>query len=181
MEQFREQEPQMQEPSPNRPENIQKEPWEMTKEEFLESAERGQMHKNEKEDIITVAEGTKPVAVIAYPNNVELPEMKLLQKPDIAEKVEYRLFTHPGSPRRVAIVAPKGADLDQLVKTYIGFFYINEGGKLKLKPDLKETPRSAIEQGKFYGYSQDDINYYLNRTFGYDEVVKDHQNNEIKL
>ena len=151
---------------------VQKEPWEMTEEEFLASAERGRMHVSDEEDVGAVAEGIKPVAVIAYPSTTELPAMRLLRQPEIADKVEYRLFTHPGSTRTVAIIIPKGADLEKSVQTYINFFYDDDNGVLRLKPNLKETPESAVEEGKFYGYSQDDTNYYLNRNFGYGNIIK---------
>src|SRR3990167_7713514 len=149
--------------------------WDMTEEEFLTSAEKGRMRSSDEEDVAAVAEGIKPVAVIAYPSTTELPAMKLLKQPEIRDKVEYRLFTHlthPASNITVAIVVPKGADLEKAVRTYINLVYDVDDGVPVIKQPRKETPQDAIDQGRFYGYSQDDINYYLNRHFGYNNVKK---------
>lgn len=97
----------------------QKDPWDLTEEEFIASAEKGRLRANDEEEVIAVAEERKPVAVIPYIDRTS----KILHRPEIIDKIQYKLFTHPDQMRSVAIVAPKSGDLDKLTQTYIDFFY----------------------------------------------------------
>lgn len=150
-----------------------KEPWQMSEEEFNESAQRGRFHMDEAEDVREVAQGRKPVAIIAYPERGDLAGQMALHDPKIAKEVEHRLFTYPGSTRTVAIVVRKGEDPDRSVDWYINFFYEkDENGQLRPKR-THTTPLHEIEFGKFLGYSIDDINCYLRENFGYQAILDD--------
>jgi hypothetical protein len=150
-----------------------KEPWEMTEEEFNESASRGRFHTDEAEDVREVALGRKPVAIVAHPEGGDLPGQQALLDPEVSDEVDYRLFTHPKSTRTVAVVVRKGANPDDFVEWYKNFLYEqDENDELKLK-DVREKTLREIEFGKFLGYSIDDINFYLKQNYGYGSVIKD--------
>ena len=152
-----------------------KDPWDMTEEEFVASAEKGKLHTlaDEEEDVIAVANGTKPVAVISCASSSELPAM--LKSSKVINKIDYKFFTHPESTHTKIIIVRKGEDIDGAVDTYINFFYDKGEEGLKPKPVSKLTPEKAIERGKFFGYSDDDINHFLNQNFGYKRVVEGHK------
>jgi len=156
----------------------EKRPWEMNREEFLEHAKHGQMRSDETLDVREVVEGTKPIAIIAFPSNSETRAMRFLKKVEAKGLASHLLFTWPNSAATIAFVGRPSQDIQGFLDTYVGFTYDkDESGQYQLKWKYKGHPREratdAYKTGCFLGYSLNDICFYLNHNMGYDTVVED--------